>query len=57
MANNGKDTKHIRHTDRRMHFVTDGEYCNFQKALWCEGGMKLADTGIKIIRADKLNSN
>ena len=25
MANNGKDTKHIRHIARRMHFVRNGE--------------------------------
>ena len=30
MAKNGKDTKHTRHIDRRLHFVMNGE--NLQNA-------------------------
>ena len=27
MANNGKDSKHTRHIDRRVYFVRNGENC------------------------------
>ena len=47
MANNGKDTKHIRNISRRMHFVRNGEKCKMQKIDWCEGGLQLADIGTK----------
>ena len=43
MANNGKDTKHIRHISRRMNFVRNGEKCKMHKIDWCEGGLQLAD--------------
>ena len=47
MAKNGKDTKHTRHIERRMHFVRNGEKCNMHKIDWCEGGLQLADIGTK----------
>ena len=52
MDKNGKDTNHIRHISRRMHFVRNFEECNLQKIVCCEGGMKLADIGTKNCRED-----
>ena len=43
MSKNGKDTKHTRHTARRINFVRNGEKCKMHKIGWCEGGLKLAD--------------
>ena len=45
MANNGKDTKHIRHISSRMHFVRNGEKCKIHNIYGCEGGLQLADIG------------
>ena len=47
MAKNGKDTKHTRNIERRMHLVRNGEKCKMQKIDWCEGGLQLADIGTK----------
>ena len=47
MANNGRDTKHTRHIERRMHFVSNGDKCKMHKIEWCEGGLQLADIGTK----------
>ena len=47
MDKNGKDTKHTRHIERRMHFVRNGEKCKMNKINWCEGGLQLADIGTK----------
>ena len=47
MANNGKDTKHIRQIARRTHFVRNGEKFKMHKIDWCEGGLQLADIGTK----------
>ena len=44
---NGKDTKHIIHIARRMHFVRNGEICKMHKIDWCEGGLHLADIGTR----------
>ena len=52
MANNGKDTKHTKHIYRRIHFVRNGEKCDFQKTVWYEGGLKLADIVTNNIRGD-----
>ena len=41
MAKNGKDTKHIRHINRRVNFVRNGEKCKMHKIGWFEGGLKL----------------
>ena len=46
-AKNGIDTKHTRHIARRMHLVRNVEKCKMHKIDWCEGGMQLADIGIK----------
>ena len=45
MAKNGKDTKHIRHIARIMHYERNGEKCKMHKMDWCEGVLKLADIG------------
>ena len=47
MANNGKDTKHTRHTARRMHFVRNGEKFKMHKIDWCEVGLQLAYIGTR----------
>ena len=47
MSKNGKDTKHTRHIERRIHFVRNGEKCNMHKIDWCGGGLQLADIGTK----------
>ena len=39
MANNGKDTKHIRHISRIMHSVSNGGKCKMNNIDWCEGGL------------------
>ena len=56
MANNGKDTKHTRHVERRMHFVRNGEKCKMHKIDWCEGGLQLADIGTKNVSELDLTS-
>ena len=38
MAKNGKDSKHIRHISRRVHFVRNGENFKMNIIDWCEGG-------------------
>ena len=43
MYNNCKDTKHTRHSARRIHSVRNGEKCKIQKIDWCEGGLQLVD--------------
>ena len=43
MANNGKDTKHTRHIERRMHLVRNGEIYKMYKIDWCEEGLQLAE--------------
>ena len=47
MAKNGRDTKHTRHTARRIHFVRNGQKFNMNKIEWWEGGLQLADIGTK----------
>ena len=47
MAKNGKDNKHTRHIERRMNFVRNVQKCKMHKVEWCEGGLQLADIGIK----------
>ena len=47
MAKNGKDTKHTRNIAKIMHFVRNGEKYKMRKIDWCEGGLQLADIGIK----------
>ena len=41
MVNNGKDTKHTRRIESRVHFERNGEKCKMHKIDWCEGGLKL----------------
>ena len=55
MDNNFKDTKHTRHIARRTHFVRNGEECYFQKTVWCEGGLQLADIVTSNNSEDGLN--
>ena len=47
MANIGKDTKHTRHISSIINFVRIGEKCNMHKIYWYQGGLQLADIGIK----------
>ena len=53
---NGKDTKHTRQIDRRVHFVRNGEKCKMQKIDKCEGGLQLADIATKNIGENDLNT-
>ena len=55
MDNNGKDIKHTRHIARRVHFVSNGEYCKMQNIDWCEGGLKLDDISTKNFGDNDLN--
>ena len=43
ISKNGKDTKHIRHIEIRMHFVRNGEKCKMHKIDCCDGGLHLAN--------------
>ena len=47
MAKNGNNTKHIRHIERRMYLLRNGEKCKMYKIDWCEGGLQLADIATK----------
>ena len=39
ISKNGKDTKHIRHISRRIHFVRNVEECTLHKRFWYEVGL------------------
>ena len=56
MDNNGKYTIHTRHIFRRIHLVRNGEDCNFHQTVCCEGGMQMADVGIKNVREYYFNN-
>ena len=56
MANNGKDTKHIRHIDRRVNFVRNIEKCKMHRIDCCEGGLKLVDIETKDFVVNDLNT-
>ena len=56
MANNGKDTKHTSHIDRRVHFVSYGEKCKMHKIHWCEGGLQLSDIAANNVGDNDLNT-
>ena len=56
MAMNGKYTKHTRNISRIMHLVRNGEECNINKTVWCEGGMQLTDIRTRNIREDELDT-
>ena len=55
MANNGKDTKHIRQIYRRVNFVRNCENCKMHNIDWCEGGLQLADIATKNVGENYLN--
>ena len=55
MANNGMDTKHTRHIYRRMNLVINGEESNFNKAVWYQGVLKLAELTTKNSTEYELN--
>ena len=55
MANNGKDTKHTRHIYRRMNLVINGEELKFNKTVWCQGVMQLAELTTKNSMEYELN--
>ena len=54
--NNCNDTNHIRHIDRIVHFVSNGEKYKIHKIDWCEGGLKLADISTNIFSENDLNT-
>ena len=56
MDNNVKDTKHTRQISKIMHFVINVEECNLHNIVWCKGGLKLADIGIKNVGEDELSN-
>ena len=56
MAINGKDTKHTRHIEKRIHFVSNGENFNMHNIDWCEGCLKLAYIATKNIFEHDLTS-
>ena len=55
MAKNGKDTKHTRHIERRMYFVSNEEKCKMHKIYWCGGGLKLSEISTKNVGDHYLN--
>ena len=56
MADNGKDTKHARHIDRRMNLVINVEKCDFYKTVWYEVGLKLSEIVTNNFREDEFNT-
>ena len=54
IAQNGKDTKHIRHIAKWMNFERNGDRCKMHKIDWCEGGLQLAGIGTKTVREPDL---
>ena len=50
MAKNIKDTKHTRQISIIIHFVINGEECNFHKTMWYEVDMQLEDIWTKNVR-------
>ena len=55
MSNNGKDTKHIMHIARGVHFVINGEKCVLHKIYWYEVGLQLADIEANTADENDLN--
>ena len=55
MSNNFKDTKHIKHIARRIHFVRNDEEFNIHKPVNSERRLELADIGNKNVRYDEMN--
>ena len=43
MDENGKDTKHTRHIEKRIHLVRNGEKCKMKNIDCCEGCLPTAD--------------
>ena len=39
-----------------MNFVQNGEECNPQKTVWCEGHLYLSDIGTKNVMEDEYNA-
>ena len=52
--NNGKDTKHTRHIERRVHFLRNRKNYKIYKIDWCEGGMQLTDIATKNVGENDL---
>ena len=50
MAKNVKDAKQARHISKIMHFIRNGEECNMQNIVCCEGVMQLGDIETKNVR-------
>ena len=56
MYKNGKDTKHTRHIDIRVHLLSNGEKWKIHKNDWCEGGLQLTDIATKNVSENDLNT-
>ena len=56
MANNGKDTNHTIHIDRKLNFVRNVEKWKMHKIDWCEGSLQLADIATKNVGENGLNT-
>ena len=54
MVNNGKDTKHSSHIDRRVHSVRNGERFKMHNFDWCEQGMQLIEIATKNVSENEL---
>ena len=55
MANNDKDTKHIRHISRTVHFVRNGEKSKMHNIDWWEAGLQLVEIATKNIGDNNSN--
>ena len=55
MDNNGNNTKHTRHIDIRLHFVSNGEKLKIHKIDYYEGGIQLTDIVTKNVGKNDLN--
>ena len=56
MDNNGKDTNHKSHIERRVHFVRNGGNWKMHKIDWFEGDIQLADIATKNVGENDLNT-
>ena len=55
MDNNGNNTNHTIHINRRLHLVINGEKCKMHKIDSCEEGLQLSDIETKNVGENGLN--
>ena len=55
MDKNGRDTKHKRHSSRRVYFVRNCENYKIHQIDWCEEGLQLADIATNNVGENHLN--